>query len=136
MPAGFPISVAIESAGGACLGYAYAAPYRLRAAYAPTVEDSVYVAPAVQRRGVGRRLLGALIAEAAAADFRQMIAVIGDTANAGSVALHRALGFRLVGTLKSVGRKHGRWLDTVLMQRPLGPGDTAAPGREPGGARS
>jgi len=109
------------------MGYAYAAPYRARPAYRGTVEDSIYVAPAAQRRGIGRALLERLIAEAELSGFRQMIAVIGDSANAGSVELHRAAGFRLVGTFNNVGFKFGRWLDTVLMQRPLGSGATTAP---------
>ncbi|HEY9359576.1 MAG TPA: GNAT family N-acetyltransferase, partial [Xanthobacteraceae bacterium] len=88
---------------------------------------SIYVAPAAQRRGIGRALLERLIAEAELGGFRQMIAVIGDSANAGSVELHRAAGFRLVGTFNNVGFKFGRWLDTVLMQRPLGGGATTAP---------
>jgi len=91
------------------------------------VENSVYVAAEALRRGIGRALLDALIAEAERRDFRQMIAVIGDSAQTPSIALHRAAGFRLIGTLEAVGFKHGRWLDTVLMQRPLGPGATADP---------
>jgi len=128
---GFPWLVATADDSGRCLGYAYAAPYRPRPAYALTLEDSVYVAADARERGVGRALLAALLAAAEAGGFRQMVAVIGDSANAGSVALHGALGFRLVGTLEAVGRKHGRWLDTVLMQRPLGPGATTPPAAEP-----
>ena len=109
------------------LGYAYAGPYRARPAYRWSVENSVYVAAEALRRGIGRALLDALIAEAERRDFRQMIAVIGDSAQTPSIALHRAAGFRLIGTLEAVGFKHGRWLDTVLMQRPLGPGATADP---------
>lgn len=128
---GFPYLVA-EGEGGRCLGYAYAAPYRLRPAYALTVEDSVYVAADARHGGVGRALLAALIASATDAGFRQMVAVIGDSANLASVALHGALGFHTVGTFIAVGRKHGRWLDTVLMQRALGQGDAAPPAKEPG----
>jgi phosphinothricin acetyltransferase len=128
---GFPFLIA-EGEGGRCLGYAYAAPYRPRPAYDLAVEDSVYVAAEARRRGVGRALLAALVAAATAAGFRQMIAVIGDSANTGSIALHGALGFRMVGTLMAVGRKHGRWVDTVLMQRELGAGDATPPAREPG----
>ena len=91
------------------------------------MEDSVYIAPASQRRGVGRALLERLIAEAEMGGFRQMIAVIGDSANVGSIELHRAAGFRMVGTFDNVGFKFGRWLDSVLMQRPLGIGATAMP---------
>jgi len=109
------------------VGYAYAAPYRARPAYRWSVEDSIYIAPAMQRRGIGRALLERLIAEAEAGGFRQMIAVIGDSANVGSIELHRAAGFRMVGTFDNVGFKFGRWLDSVLMQRPLGIGATAIP---------
>ena len=123
--AGYPYLVA--QADGAVLGYAYAGPYRARPAYRWSVENSVYVAAEALRRGIGRALLDALIAEAERRDFRQMIAVIGDSAQTPSIALHRAAGFRLIGTLEAVGFKHGRWLDTVLMQRPLGPGATADP---------
>ncbi|HEY0352187.1 MAG TPA: GNAT family N-acetyltransferase [Enterovirga sp.] len=110
---------------GAIVGYAYAGLYRARPAYRGTVENSVYVRESEHGRGTGRALLAALIEEAGARDFRQMIAVIGDSANTPSIRLHAALGFELVGTLRSVGWKHGRWLDTVLMQRALGPGDGA-----------
>jgi L-amino acid N-acyltransferase YncA len=94
---------------------------------AGSVEDSVYIAPEAHRRGVGHALLERLIAESEQRGFRQMIAVIGDSEQIPSIELHRALGFRLVGTLVAVGFKHGRWLDSVLMQLPLGLGDTAAP---------
>jgi L-amino acid N-acyltransferase YncA len=108
---------------GALAGYAYAGPYRARPAYRLTVEDSVYIAPDRHRRGIGRALLVALIEATAARGFRQMIAVIGDSGNqAGSIGLHEALGFRHVGILQDVGFKHGRWLDSVLMQRALGDG--------------
>jgi L-amino acid N-acyltransferase YncA len=123
--AGYPFLVA--EAEGMVLGYAYAGPYRARPAYRWSVENSIYVAPDAQRRGVGRALLDALIAETEQRGFRQMIAVIGDAAQTPSIALHRAAGFRLVGTLEAVGFKHGRWLDTVLMQRPLGPGAATEP---------
>jgi L-amino acid N-acyltransferase YncA len=103
-------------------GYAYAGPYRPRAAYADTVENSVYLHPEAQRRGLGRALLAAVIAACEADGRRQMIAVVGDSANAASIGLHEALGFRRIGTLQAVGYKHGRWLDTVLLQRDLGPG--------------
>ncbi|HEY1365428.1 MAG TPA: GNAT family N-acetyltransferase [Xanthobacteraceae bacterium] len=121
----FPYLVA-EAAGGV-VGYAYTSLYRERPAYRWVVEDSVYVAPEVQRRGVGRMLLARLLLESEASGFRQMIAVIGDSANAASVELHRAAGFRLVGTFENVGFKLGRWLDTVLMQRPLGEGAKTLP---------
>jgi L-amino acid N-acyltransferase YncA len=112
---------------GIVAGYAYAGPYRDRRAYDWCVEDSVYVAPEFHRQGIGRLLLTRLIAEVEALGFRQMIGVIGDSANVASVAVHAAAGFRLVGTFQSIGFKHGRWLDTVLMQRPLGSGDTVPP---------
>jgi phosphinothricin acetyltransferase len=108
-------------------GYAYAGPYRTRPAYQWSVEDSVYVAPDMHRKGIGALLLRALITTSAQRGYRQMIAVIGDSAQPGSIALHERAGFRHIGTLRSVGFKHGKWLDTVLMQRALGEGDTTAP---------
>jgi L-amino acid N-acyltransferase YncA len=125
LEAGYPFLVA--QAEGGVLAYAYAGPYRARPAYRWSVENSVYVAPEAQRRGIGRALIDALIAEAERRGFRQMIAVIGDSASAASIAVHRAAGFRPIGTLEAVGFKHGRWLDTVLMQRALGPGASADP---------
>jgi L-amino acid N-acyltransferase YncA len=122
---GFPY-LAAERAG-AIAGYAYAGPYRARPAYRWTVEDSIYVAADAQGRGIGRALLRGLIAEAQTLGFRQMIAVIGDSAQAPSIALHRAEGFRLVGTFEAVGFKLGRWLDSVLMQRRLGAAATSDP---------
>jgi L-amino acid N-acyltransferase YncA len=122
---GYPY-LAAEIAGTVA-GYAYAGPYRDRPAYNWCVEDSVYVTPEFHGRGIGRALLDRLIAESQARGFRQMIAVIGDTANVASVAVHAAAGFRLIGTFQSVGFKHGQWLDTVLMQRALGAGDSAPP---------
>jgi L-amino acid N-acyltransferase YncA len=114
-----PYLVAVTPAG-AVLGYAYASPYRARSAYRFSVEDSVYVAPDAGRRGIGRRLMAELIGRCAKAGYRQMVAVIGDSGNVASIALHEQLGFRLVGTLKAIGFKHGRWVDSVLMQRELG----------------
>ena len=114
--------------GGELIGYAYAGPFRPRPAYRFSVEDSIYIAPTAQRIGVGSLLLSELIVLCEAKGFRQMIAVIGDgTGNSGSVRLHRALGFRDVGTFEAAGFKFGRWLDTMLMQRPLGPGSSALP---------
>lgn len=115
---------------GRIVGYAYAGLYRPRIAYRFTVEDSIYVAPDAPRRGIGRALLSDLVARTAALGYRQMVAVIGDTGNTGSIGLHAALGFRVVGTLPSVGFKHGRWVDSVFMQRPLGPGDSSLPGQQ------
>lgn len=114
--------------GDRVAGYAYATLYRPRSAYRFTVEDSVYVAPDLGGRGIGTALLGALIGRCEAGPWRQMLAVIGDSANAGSIALHRRMGFRLVGTFESVGFKFGGWLNSVLMQRPLGEGDATLPG--------
>lgn len=123
---GYPYIVAERA--GAVAGYAYAGQYRARPAYRWSVEDSIYVAPDNQRAGVGRELLDRLMQEAERCGFRQMIAVIGDSPNQGpSIGLHRRAGFRLVGILENVGFKNGRWLDSVLMQRPLGPGDSAPP---------
>jgi L-amino acid N-acyltransferase YncA len=125
MSGGYPYLVA--ATGDAVVGYAYAGLYRARPAYRWTVEDSVYVDTTAHRRGLGRALLGRLIAESEARGCRQMIAVIGDNANAGSIELHRAAGFRMVGNFENVGFKFGRWLDSILMQRALGPGAAAPP---------
>ena len=113
---------------GALAGYAYASAFRPRAAYRHTVEDSIYVAPAFHGRGLGRALLTTLIAACERRDYRQMVAVIGDSGNEGSIALHRACGFTHMGTLTATGLKFGRWIDTVLMQRPLGAGAADLPG--------
>lgn len=122
---GYPFLVA--EVGGLVAGYAYAGPYRERPAYRHTVEDSVYIDPDHFGRGIGTALLGQLIGLAEAGGFRQMIAIIGDSRNGASINLHRTLGFTFVGTMHAVGYKHGRWLDTVLMQRALGPGEGADP---------
>ncbi len=111
---------------GEILGYAYANYFRPRLAYRFCVEDSIYLAPGAQGQGVGRLLLAELIARCEAAGARQMLAVIGDAANAGSIGVHTALGFQHTGVLKSAGWKFGRWLDVVLMQRALGVGDATA----------
>ncbi|MGE0658483.1 MAG: N-acetyltransferase family protein [Reyranellaceae bacterium] len=115
------------AAGDRVLGYAYAGPYRPRIAYRHTVEDSIYLAPGQEGRGLGRLLLAELIGRCTGMGLRQMVAVIGDSGNAGSIGLHRALGFREIGTLRSVGFKFGRWVDSVFMQRALGEGDTTLP---------
>lgn len=112
---------------GVVVGYAYAGPYRPRPAYRYTVENSVYVAAGQERRGIGRLLLAALLEECGRLGVRQVMAVIGDSANEASIRVHSALGFRRVGTLTSVGFKFGRWLDVVLMQRELGEGDRTTP---------
>jgi L-amino acid N-acyltransferase YncA len=123
---GFPYIVA--EGDGELAGYAYAGPFRARPAYRLTVENSVYVAPKAHRRGVGRALLAALIEASEKAGHRQMIAVIGDsTKQQASIALHAACGFKHIGILPDTGFKHGRWLDTVLMQRTIGPGGTREP---------
>ena len=124
--AGLPYLCASEN-NGALVAYAYAGPYRPRSAYRFTVEDSVYVAPGQAGRGIGRALLRQLIEICANLGKRQMIAVIGDSGNAASIALHRACGFELTGTFQAIGFKHGRWVDSVLMQRALGPGGTSQP---------
>jgi len=112
---------------GRLVGYSYATGYRPRAAYRYTVEDSVYVTAGRCGQGIGSALLAALIARCEAGPWRQMLAVIGNSGNAASIALHRRLGFQPVGTLASVGFKLGRWVDSVLMQRSLGPGDLSPP---------
>jgi phosphinothricin acetyltransferase len=122
---------------GDVAGYCYATPYRPRAAYRHTIEDSIYVSDAFRGRGLGRVLLQALIDRCETGPWRQMIAVIADGGSGGSMSLHRQLGFELTGTLKAVGFKQGRWLDTTLMQRMLGPGDSTLPedlARGPGGS--
>jgi phosphinothricin acetyltransferase len=113
---------------GRVVGYAYATLYRPRPAYRYTCEDSVYVEPGMAGHGIGGRLLTALVERCTALGWRQMLAVVGDSANAASLAVHARCGFHPVGTLRSVGHKFGEWRDTVLMQRALGEGDATAPG--------
>ena len=122
---GFPYLVA--TVDGNIAGYAYAGLYRARPAYRFTVENSVYLAPASHRQGIGLALLTELIVQCEAGGYRQMIAVIGDSANAASVGVHTRAGFEMTGTMHNVGFKFGRWLDTVLMQRALGDGGTTLP---------
>jgi L-amino acid N-acyltransferase YncA len=112
---------------GRVVGYSYATFYRARPAYRYTVEDSVYVEDNLHGRGIGTALLAELIARCERGPWRQMLAVIGDSGNAGSIALHRRMGFTPAGTLASVGFKLGRWVDSVFMQRALGPGDSLKP---------
>lgn len=126
LAAGYPYIVA-EGEGGRVLGYAYASAWRTRPAYRFGCENSVYVAPDAGRGGIGRALLGALVERCTAQGLRLMIAVIGDSANAASIGLHRAMGFQPAGVLPATGWKHGRWVDTVLMTRPLGEGATTPP---------
>jgi L-amino acid N-acyltransferase YncA len=122
---GFPYWVA--ELDGTVVGYAYAGPYRARPAYRFTVEDSIYVDPKAQGRGIGRALLDRLISDSTSRGFRLMIAVIGDSVQTPSIELHRAAGFKMVGTFENVGFKFDRWLDSVLMQRALGEGATTKP---------
>jgi L-amino acid N-acyltransferase YncA len=122
---GFPYFVATQD--GSPVGYAYAGPYRPRPAYRFTVENSIYLAPAAQHRGIGTALLRRLIVESEARGYRQMIAIVGDSANAGSIGVHRKSGFQMLGTHPNVGFKFGRWLDTVMMQRALGDGANTLP---------
>ena len=112
---------------GEVLGYAYAGVFRPRRAYRFCVEDSIYLAPEARGQGVGRLLLAELIARCEAAGIRQMLAVIGDSANTGSIALHRACGFEHTGVFRAAGWKFDRWLDVVMMQRRLGLGADAEP---------
>lgn len=109
------------------LGYAYAGPYRARAAYRHTVEDSIYLCPEAAGQGLGRALLVQLIEAAVSRGYRQMVAVIGDSDNAASIGLHAACGFEPAGMLRAVGFKFGRWVDSVQMQRALGPGASTPP---------
>ena len=119
----------VAETDGALLGYAYAGAYRPRPAYRATVENSIYIAPGAQGRGIGAALLAALMQDCTARGFRQMIAVIGDGTGAsiGSRRLHERAGFRLIGVAEKVGYKHGRWLDQMLMQKELGEGSATPP---------
>jgi L-amino acid N-acyltransferase YncA len=126
--AGYPYFVA--ELDGRVAGYAYANAYRTRPAYRFTVEDSVYIAADAQGKGLGRALLGALIDACTARGFRLMVAIIGDSAQFASISLHRRAGFKFCGTIHCVGCKFGRWLDSVIMELPLGEGDKSAPERE------
>lgn len=114
---GLPYLVALKN--GELVGYAYASPWRTRSAYRHTVEDSVYVAPHMHGHGIGKALLQAVIQRCTEAGFTQMVAVVGNSANAGSQGLHERLGFERVGVLRNVGFKFGQWVDTVLLQRAL-----------------
>ncbi len=125
MGRGLPYLVAVER--GEILGYGYCAPYRERSAYRYALEDSIYIKDGHLGKGIGSRILGELLPLCAGLGYRQVIAVIGDSANTASIGLHARHGFLRVGTLRSSGYKIGRWVDTVLMQRPLGPGDGEPP---------
>jgi phosphinothricin acetyltransferase len=126
--AGLPFIVAVEN-DGRLLGYAYAGAFRRRTGYRYTLEDSIYVDHNATHRGIGTALLTELIERCAAAGYRQMVAVIADTERAASIGLHEKLGFKTVGTLPAAGFKFRRWIDVVLMQRALGPGDAGTPKR-------
>ena len=123
----FPYFVAERA--GKVVGYCYAGPYRARIGYRFSVEDSIYIDPGEVGRGIGRALLARVIERSAELGYRQMVAVIGGSETVASIRLHAALGFAHVGVLRAIGFKFGRWVDSVLMQRPLGPGDTALPGQ-------
>ncbi|MAF96749.1 MAG: GNAT family N-acetyltransferase [Rhodospirillaceae bacterium] len=122
---GYPYRVAVQD--GRVKGYAYASSYRPRPAYRHTVENSVYVDVNTHRQGIGRKLLEDLIEKCTAMEYRRMVAIIGDSANQPSIELHAEQGFEVAGTLPSVGFKFGRWVDSVIMQRPLGDGDETLP---------
>jgi len=122
---GYPYVVA--EIDGRVAGYAYASAYRTRPAYRFTVEDSVYIAADAQGKGIGRVLLASLIGTCTSQGFRLMVGIIGDSAHHASIRLHRRAGFTFCGTIHSVGYKFGRWLDSVIMELPLGEGDTSAP---------
>lgn len=117
----------VAERGSEVLGYAYANQFRPRPAFRYALEDSIYLAPTAQGQGIGRLLLAELIARCEAAGARQMFALIGDSANAASIGVHRALGFTDAGLMRAAGWKFGRWLDVVILQRQLGLGDEAAP---------
>jgi L-amino acid N-acyltransferase YncA len=119
--------LAAAGPAGAVLGFAYASPCRARSAYRFSLEDSIYVAADAGRFGIGRALLAELIARCTALGYRQTVAIIGDSGNADSIGLHKQLGFRQLGLLPAIGFKHGGWVDSVLMQRPLGSGSTTFP---------
>jgi L-amino acid N-acyltransferase YncA len=129
---GFPYLVAAR--GDEVLGYAYCSLYRPRSGYRHSLEDPIYVAPGLERGGIGSKLLAPLIDQATALGARQMIAVIGDSVNEGSIRLHARFGFRMIGTIEAVGFKHGRWVDSVLMQRALAEGAGTLPERRAEGA--
>lgn len=130
---GLPYLVAVSAGAGAgaVVGYGYCTLFRTRSAYRFVLEDSVYVRDGMLGKGVGRALLAVMIERCTTLGYRQLVAVIGDSANAGSVGLHASLGFLRSGLLRSTGFKFGRWVDTVMMQRPLGVGDGTLPSGDP-----
>jgi L-amino acid N-acyltransferase YncA len=113
------------------VGYGYCNLFRTRSAYRYALEDSIYIRDGMLGKGIGKALLAALIERCTALGYRQLIAVIGDSANAGSIQLHASLGFLRSGTLRSTGFKFGRWVDSVTMQRALGQGDGTLPNEDP-----
>ena len=117
--------------GSSVVGYGYCNLFRTRSAYRYALEDSIYIRDGMLGKGIGKALLFALIERCTALGYRQLIAVIGDSGNAGSIQLHASLGFLRSGTLRSTGFKFGRWVDTLTMQRPLGPGDGTLPTEDP-----
>ena len=119
--------VCAADAAGSVLGYAYAGPYKARPAYRWTVENSVYLAPRARGRGIGKALTAEIVARCGALGFRRMVAIIGGADHLASIRMHERLGFTRVGTLPGTGFKHGRWLDTVMLQLPLGDGNTTPP---------
>lgn len=124
--AGYPYRVALR--GAQVVGYAYASAYRPRPAYRHTVENSIYISQQARRTGIGGKLLSDLIEQCSRRGYRQMIAVIGDSDNAMSIDFHEKMGFRRIGVIKAIGYKFDRWLDSVIMQRPLGEADKTPPG--------
>jgi phosphinothricin acetyltransferase len=124
---GLALPYVVAERAGVVLGYGYAGPFHARAAYRSTLEDTVYIRPDAHRQGVGRALLSAVIARAEAGGYRQMMALISHAPDSASVALHAALGFRMMGIAQAVGYKHGRWLDVAYMQRALGVADATPP---------
>ncbi len=125
---GFPYLVAVDAQSRIVVGYAYAGPYRPRIGYRFSCENSIYISPFHQQRGIGRRLMCELISRSEKLGLRLMIAVIGDSRNEASIRLHQACSFERAGLLSAVGWKHGRWVDSILMARPLGEGCATMPG--------
>jgi L-amino acid N-acyltransferase YncA len=126
---GLGLPYLVAEIDGAVAGFAYGSPFRPRASYRYTVEDSVYIGPDRLGQGIGKGLLGAMIETCEALGLRQMVAMIGDSENARSIGLHRAMGFAPVGVFRAIGFKHGRWVDVAMMQRPLNAGADAPPQR-------
>lgn len=132
---GLGLPYLVAESDGEVMGYSYAGPFRPRSAYRYTLEDSIYVSPMIQRRGVGALLLSGLVERCTQLGYRQMIGIIGDSANQPSIGLHRKLGFRQEGVLRGVGLKRGRWIDVVIMHRPLGNASEGLPGPDQPGLK-